>query len=112
MRHELDLHVRRQNTTYCTVNIISQYHQPTTCTTHSRSQVPANWLCPLRRALVSPHARRIARLEALDCIRHLRPQPFPLEMLDRVQIRLEGEENGAALGQPAERLELDASISL
>lgn len=86
---------------------------PTPCfTSPSRPQVLANRLSPLRCALVPPHARRIARLEALDCIRHLRPQPFLLEALYRVQICLEREEDGPCLGQPAQRLELDAGICL
>jgi hypothetical protein len=67
---------------------------------------------PADSSLVHPHTRGVALLEALDGVSERGTVAVSLDVRQRVEVRLEGEEEGAGLGKAGEGLELDAEVSL
>lgn len=77
---------------------------PPTCL---RPHILARRPPPSRRPLVRPHPRRVPRPQPLDRVRQLRPQPLGLDLCQRIEIRLEAEQDRLRLRQPRQRLQLD-----
>lgn len=72
---------------------------------YSRPQVLTDTFGPASSSSVLPHPRRISSFETIDSVCELRAKPFCFDVLERIGVRLEREQNVPRLWQATQRLE-------